>query len=271
MIFFKNQIEKPYKRNKSTNIIFGAEPFEFGRKKHAVLFIHGWTSSPRDLKFLAEKMKYSFHCKGILLEGHGLKPEKLEGTSWMGHLQQVLNTFTELAMHFEKVSIVGISYGALLALHAAARRKVSNLVLLSPFLISTQRVINLIPESTLVQHIPSFITNIDKKGPGPINKKKECAAHIAYHTMPVKPLKSVMECAQQIIPLLNSITCPALLMHSIEDSTADFKSSVQILKELGSEDKSLITLSRSNHIITLDFERDTVENQVLQWMRQRRV
>ena len=40
----------------SLHIRPGAEPYEFGTGSEAILLIHGWSSSPRDLRFLAEKL-----------------------------------------------------------------------------------------------------------------------------------------------------------------------------------------------------------------------
>ena len=57
MIFFKNQKEKSYTRNNKTDVIIGAEPYEFGRGKHGVLFIHGLFLIIRDL-FLKRPLKF---------------------------------------------------------------------------------------------------------------------------------------------------------------------------------------------------------------------
>ncbi|HLP43214.1 MAG TPA: hypothetical protein VK465_17045, partial [Fibrobacteria bacterium] len=61
------QEEKPFPRDPETLVIRGAEPFDLGdpAAPHAVLFLHGWTSSPRELRFLAEKAAArGFRAKG---------------------------------------------------------------------------------------------------------------------------------------------------------------------------------------------------------------
>lgn len=265
-MFFKSQQPKDYQRNGSTGLIVGAEPFEFGKGDHAILFLHGWTSSPRDLRFLAESLRESFHCRGILFKGHGLYPDDLEDTTWRVHLQESLDAFSGLAMKFPKVSIIGLSYGALLAAHIAVRRRVENIILLSPFIVSEDKIMNSIPGSSIIPHLPSIIRNISKGPEGSIYHPTENRKHIAYHTMPLKPLKSVMECASETMNILAEVTCPALVIHSTRDKTADFQGGVNVLKCLGSQDKRLIALNKSNHIITLDYDRELVETETRAWL-----
>ncbi|MFC1586118.1 alpha/beta hydrolase, partial [Fibrobacterota bacterium] len=226
----------------------------------------GWTSSPRELRFLAESLKDSYHCRGILLEGHGLNLEALENTSWERHLSQVMEALTELEKRFEKITVIGLSYGAVLALHAAARKQFHGLILLSPFIRSAASLIKGVSNSFYIQFLPSFVKNLGKGNSGPINDRAEGEKHIAYHKMPVKPLKSMLKGIKKAIPLLPMIKCPVLLMHSRGDQTAHYQGSVRILEGLGSRDKSLVTLIRSNHIITLDYERERVEGEVARWL-----
>ena len=254
---------------KNSLLIKGAEPFAFGQGTHAILFIHGWTSSPRELRFLAESLSTLYYCRGILLNGHGLTAEALEDTNWQGHLNQVLEVLENLHSQFKKVSIIGLSYGAVLALHAAARRPVSNLILLSPFIKSAEYVIKRIPKSSFVRFIPPFIKNIPKKSDGPINKKSELKKHIMYDKMPVKPLKSVINCIQNVYGIIPSLSSPTLLLHSKEDKTASFEGSEYILKHIDSKDKTLIPLTESNHIITLDYDKERVTREISTWLKQR--
>ena len=162
-----------------------------------------------------------------------------------------------------------MSYGSILAIHAAAQRKVTNLVLLSSFVQSTRNIFKWISDRTLVSAIPPFIKDLSKRKYGPINDRKESKNHIMYHKMPVKPLKSVLDSVKHAMPLLPEIHCPALLIHSKNDRTASFRGSVRILDLLGSTDKSLIVINKSNHIITLDYDRERVERDVREWMLKR--
>jgi carboxylesterase len=269
MLLFNRQKEKVFPRDPDTGLIKGTEPFEFGEGRHALLFIHGWTSSPRDLRYLAEGLKDRFFCKGILLEGHGLRLEALYGTDWDGYYEQVSGAYAELRKTYAKVSLVGISYGAILALHLAAAVGPANLVLLSPFVKSRARYMGLFPRSAFIPFILPCWKNIRKIEGSAIYDPEQCAEHITYELMPARPLKSIMRPIRKLGPVLPTITCPALLMHSKEDRTADFSGSTFLLDRLGSSDKSLVVLHRSSHVITLDYERDKVEQEVRDWLVER--
>jgi carboxylesterase len=270
MFWFKFKKEKEYQRHAESQVVVGAESFKFGRGNHAILFIHGWTSSPRDLRFLAERLKDSYYCMGIRLEGHGMYPELLKYTTWRGHFRQVSEAIEELEKRYDKITLIGFSYGAVLAMHAAVAKKITNLALLAPYIRSTENIIGWLPDTFLVPFIPSFIKYIPKGWCDPINDPLANEKHICYNRMPVKPLKSLFDCIKQVIPLIPQIHCPVLLLHSRGDKTADFQGSRYIYDHLGSEDKSFSSLIMSNHVITLDFDRDRVEKKVLSWLNSHR-
>ncbi len=262
------QKEKPFSRNPETQLILGAEPFDFGQGSHAVLFLHGWTSSPRELRFLAQHVsQQGFRCKGILFKGHGLTARALRNVTWKDYLEQSLEAFSELSMTHEKVSVCGLSMGGLVALHLAARRKIANLVLLAPFLYPCGHTLGVFPNRWLVTKLPEFITHLGKDTDGPILDPEALKDHIAYHAMPTRELMTIVEAAQQIRPLLDKILSPTLIVHSIQDKTSDFEGSLDLMRKLGASDKSLIALNRSNHIVTLDFDRPQVERDILHWLK----
>ena len=262
------QRERPQARDPATQVIRGAEPFDLGKGKHAVLFVHGWTSSPRELRFLAEKVAAAgFRCRGILLKGHGLNLKALEKVEFSEHLQECEDAFSELAMAHERVSICGLSLGGLLALNLARRRRVANLVLLAPFLRPRGHSFG-IPHEWLVGRVP-LPDVIPKEAPGPIFDEKELETHIAYHAMPSAGLNSIMEAARRMRDQLDQIDCPTLVLHSVHDRTSDFAGSLDLMRTLASEDKTLVALNRSNHVITLDYDRERVETSARDWLAHR--
>ncbi len=265
-MFSERQKEKVFTRNPDTGVILGAESFVVGTGKHALLMIHGWGSSPREMKVLTEKLSVKYTCYGIRLHGHGTTPNDLIPYTWEDHFKQVLELYSQLSESHENVSVIGFSYGAILALHLASRRKVHQLILLAPF-IESPKTIGGIKENRLVPFLPDGTPNIPKTGKGPIFDPTESKKHIIYHTMPVKSLKTVVECVSRIKPLFHKVCCPTLILHSIHDQTAHFEGAVTILKAIASEDKALIALNHSNHVITLDRDRKNVKKQVQLWLR----
>ncbi len=268
------QKEKPFPRDPVTGIIRGAEPFDLGPKSasHAVLFLHGWTSSPRELVFLAEKVaEAGFHCRGLLLKGHGLTLSDLAPTRYADYLAQSEAALLELRATHASIFICGLSMGGLLGLDLAARHpdKVAGLLLLAPFLRPWGRTLGL-PNHWLIGRVP-LTGNISKSIAGPILDPKGAAGHIAYHAMPAKAMVSVVLAGRALNRKLPAIVCPTLILHDVHDTTSDFTGSLELIRDLGSDDKTLIAFTHSNHILTLDYDRDRTESESVAWLVNRRI
>lgn len=267
------QKEKAFPRDPVTGIIRGAEPFDLGPKAGApaVLFLHGWTSSPRELRFLAEKISAAgFHCRGLLLQGHGLTLDALAPTRYADYLAQSETALKELRATHDKVFICGLSMGGLLGLDLASRHpdKIAGIVLIAPFLRAWGKTLGL-PNRWLIGRVP-LSGNISKSIGGPVKDPKGAEGHIAYHAMPAKTMVSVVLAGREVARRLPSIPCPTLILHDVHDTTSDFSGSLALIRDLGSTDKTLVAFERSNHILTLDFDRERTESEALAWLLRHR-
>lgn len=100
------------------------------------LFIPGVSSTPGDLHELAAKMADAgFNSYVLRLPFHGTDGSTISGVPWKSSLNQVQQSYRLLARGGGKVHVVGMGFGAALALHLAAMESVSSLVLLAPALI----------------------------------------------------------------------------------------------------------------------------------------
>ncbi len=263
------QIEKVYARDPVTRVILGAEPFEYGNpsESHAILFLHGFTSSPRELRFLAEKMaSQNFYCQGLLFKGHGLTLQDLSTTRFSDYYAQSEIALVALLKRHHRVSICGLSMGGLVGLNLALHHAVTGLLLIAPFLKPWGRTLGF-SNDFLIGKVPLW-GNISKKVGGAIDDPIAVKDHIAYHAMPVKAMVSVVEAAHDFRGKAMSILCPTLIHHAVNDKTSDFSGSVNLLTRLGSLDKTLKVYNRGNHVITLDWERKEVESGLVSWQIQ---
>lgn len=111
----------------------------------ACLFIHGISSGPGDLRELANRMfDANFNINVLRLPDHGTEGHTISGVPWKSSLEQVRQEFRLLARSGGKVHVIGMGFGASLALHLARKEPVSSLVLLAPALI---------PRESFVQRI----------------------------------------------------------------------------------------------------------------------
>ena len=262
------QREKPWERHPGTGVILGAESFSFGAGSHAVLFLHGWSSTPRELRFLAERIAPAgFACKGPLLRGHGTLMADLASTRFSDFAGEAEKAFDDLASRHERISVCGLSMGGLLGLRLATRRPVANLILIAPFLQPTGSTFG-IPNRFLVGRVPLPALMAKRIG-GPIIEPEGAKGHIAYHAMPTKSMESVVVAARRFAREIPKIRCPTLIRHSVHDSTSDFAGSNILIEKLGAEDKTLVAFNRGNHVITLDYPREKLESTALDWLTQR--
>lgn len=107
--------------------------FDLGHGPSSALLLHGLTGTPWEVRPLGELLaRQGFRAKGIRLPGHGRAPEALEAVAledWREAAREALD-----GLPSRRVSVLGLSMGALLALDLAARfpERVEKLVLLAP-------------------------------------------------------------------------------------------------------------------------------------------
>lgn len=264
------QEEKPFPRDPETLVIRGAEAFDLGDPgaRRALLCLHGWTSTPREVRFVAEKAAAAgFRCVGPRLKGHGLTVRALQGVTFKDHLEEVEEAFGRLALAHESVHVLGLSMGGLLGLYLAARRRVASLVLIAPFLKPAGTTFGL-PNHLLVGRVP-LKDLVGKDVRGPIDDPGGLAGHIAYHAMPAREMTALVQATRDFRGLERNVTCPTLILHSVLDRTSDFSGSQALIRDLGADDKTLVAFNRGNHVITLDYERARVESLALEWLAAR--
>ena len=80
---------------------------------------------------------------------------------------------------------------------------------------------------------------------------------LAYDATPLAPLLSLCEAGDGLYPKLADIHCPVIVMNSPQDHVVPPVSS-DILASRVSGPVERVTLERSYHVATLDFDRDVV-------------
>src|SRR6185295_15450859 len=102
--------------------------------------------SPTEMRPMAEAVVQAtgWNCVGPLLPGHGTRLEDLQGTTSKDWSDAVERAYADLSRQCDRVFVVGLSLGALLACHLALRRspdpKLRGLILMAPaFAVTTRR------------------------------------------------------------------------------------------------------------------------------------
>ncbi|MFZ4849860.1 MAG: alpha/beta hydrolase [Caldilinea sp.] len=109
-------------------------PFYWHNGPHAVLLIHGFPGTPAEMRPVGELLaQEGWSVHGLLLPGFGAQFPTLGDRQQVDWQSAVDRAATELCRSHTTVLLAGNSFGAALALAAAARLPVDGLVLFAPF------------------------------------------------------------------------------------------------------------------------------------------
>ncbi|MGI8407122.1 MAG: alpha/beta hydrolase [Actinomycetota bacterium] len=233
-------------------VLQGCEGFAFGEGKVGALLVHGFTGSPQGMRGLGEYLAArDISVAAPRLPGHGTSWEDLSTRRSEEWVQTVETSFDHLRSQTEEVFIVGLSFGAALSLHLAARRpaEVKGIVTLAGMVFVKD------PR----RHFAPVIARLVRSIPGVGNDIADPAGkELAYDRVPTKATLGMLRYLKMAEQTLPEVTAPILIMHGRQDHTVHPSNAQHIYDKVSSRHKELITLERSYHVITLDLEKDAV-------------
>lgn len=236
--------------------------YELAGEKAEALLLHGYTGSPYDLKPMASYLSSLGVLVNVpLLKGHGTKPRDLfscTAEDWLTQASIVLEGFNEK----KPLILGGLSMGALMAIIlAGAHKKVRGLLLFSPALKLTY--------SAQLTIISAKLGVLDKNfsfkklsGESDINDPIARMKTPAYPEMPVAGLLEFEKLRVQALDAIKNVTCPIFLAFGKHDSAINAYDSHEAIVGLARTPLVAKFYDRSKHVITLDFDRERLCNDV---------
>ena len=193
----------------------------------AVILIHGFSSSPREMRELGEILQqHGFTVYGPRLPGHGTSPQDLAARPLQEWRATVLSGFDALAAAGLKVSAAGLSTGALLSLDLALQRPLEKILLLSPFLRLKHWL------SPYVGLLKLFVRYQNKEIPA-------AEQPFYYRQRPLQGIVQIGRLLRHLKPRLPLITTPVLVLAASGDATIAPGTAQQLFKRLGSPKKAI--------------------------------
>ena len=191
----------------------------------AVLLIHGFTASPREMLPLGKILQqHNFTVYGVRLPGHGTNPEDLATRrveEWQASVKYGYQSLVEMDF---KISVAGLSTGALLALKLALQHHLDKLILLSPFL---QLQHFLAPFAGLLSYLRPYQNRDISAAERPFY----------YQQRPLRGIAQINRLCKQLHGKLNLITTPSLILTSTGDATIAKGTAAKIYQQIGSNQK----------------------------------
>jgi carboxylesterase len=233
-----------------------------GEVDAAILCVHGFTSTPFEVRSLGEALqRRGFHAEGIVLPGHCTSVEELDRTTWRDWAAAVESKHEELAGRFSKVAMMGQSLGGLLSLYVAARSpKVAAVASLAAPLWLEGMGKRLVAWTRPGRWLHGRLKRVPKLGGSDIADPAVKATYPSYPSIPMAALGSLCDFMEVVEGELPKVTAPTLVLHAQHDHTAPVGSAKRIAERMKVSRMRL--LEKSFHIISLDVERAIVEEEV---------
>ena len=253
----------------ATGLVRGIAPFEFKKGEKGVLLIHGYTGTSQEMfplgKYLEERGIGSY---GIVLPGHGSTPRKLKKTTKEDWYKATEEALLKMKKEYRSVYIAGFSLGSAIAMRLAANHEVNGIALLSPAVFLKKKKTDILSTEGKIKLLNFFLFYTYVKKPHPPDVKDSSVEdnNPFYEFYPVNSLKHLVDSMEAGKESLAKITCPLIVIQSRGDIDLSEKGPEYIYNNAASTDKKVVWLERSGHIITLDYDRERVFEEVYRFI-----
>jgi carboxylesterase len=237
-------------------------PWRIGGGRRGVLLVHGFASTPPELRGLGEHLaKHGFRCHAPALPGHASTPEALEATVWQDWAACVAEEFDELARECDEVFVAGQSMGGTLVLHHAATdlrvRAVASLA--TPLWLSGH-----------LQHLlPLFnrLVRWHRRGDDVDLWRPEAVDELySYGIRPTRSINELKRLCRTVRDEVAQIRAPVLILHGDRDRSIDPRNAVELERRLiCSAAVERHSFPRSGHAVSVDVDRETAFQLVSAW------
>jgi carboxylesterase len=239
-------------------IIATAEPFLFPGSRTGCLLIHGFTGTPKEMRWMGEYLaRKGFSVLGVRLAGHATRPDDMirsRWTDWVASVEDGCHLLRELA---DRIYLVGLSMGGALALLLSTRLDVKGVIAIStPMTVPDDWRMNYI--GLISKFRPYMPKSRFPPGYGWFDQAawKE---HISY---PQNPVRSIAELNKLLIKMrlaLREVRVPVLLIHSQDDGYVVPANMERIYAALtNAVEKTTLSVKGSGHVVTRDAAREQV-------------
>jgi carboxylesterase len=228
-------------------------PFFLSGSLVGCLLIHGFTGAPPEVRLVGDYMHaHGLTVSGPLLPGHGTTPQEMAQCHWQDWAEAAERAYQELAAQCTRVFVGGLSMGALLATHLAAKHpEVAGLIAYSPALVVADWKLPLAP---LACHLLPFTPAGSSDLTDP-----EAHGYLWHYAQRSTAAAAELWRLQRVVRReLAQVQAPALVVYSTGDHAIHPSSATRFFAALPVSDKELVTLRNSGHCLTVDTERDQV-------------
>lgn len=246
------------------NLLPGAEPFALPGGPVGCLLIHGFTSTPYDVRscgnYLAD---HGIAAEGVLLAGHGTTPEDLARTRLPEWLDSIREAHGRLRARTPVVFALGISLAANFLVVLAQELSFAGLILVGmPLRFRHQhsyralyyayRAVGKRYQRKWYQQ--SLDPQIRRQRPN-------------YDAIPLVCLRDAMTAVEWSRRALPAVRCPVLAMQSTTDHALDQQSLDTLATRLGTPDTEVKWVPNRYHVVLIDHGKEEIFRDILAFIK----
>ncbi len=245
-------------------IIQGAEPFYFPGSRIGCILTHGFTGTPKEMRWLGEYLSaQGFSVIAPRLAGHATHPDDMARSNWQDWQASVEDAYYFLKPNVDRIFLIGLSMGGMLSLIGASIFSVDGVVSIStPYELPVKDW-----RLRFIRQL-AFIQPRIKKGPGDWHNPEAAKDHIDYPYQPTRSVAELKDLFEQLKLALPAVKCPALIIQSTADRTVPIEHMGKILRSIGSNDKTSFTVNNSGHVVIREPDRFVVFEKIKDFILQ---
>lgn len=211
--------------------------------ERALLVLHGFSSSPAVYRFLIPKIKNYDAIVCPVLPGHGESIDAFSQAKASDWLAKAAETCDVLTKEYQKVDVLGLSLGGLLACELSQQFKLNHLFLLAPALKLRMNVNSML---TLANSLKSIGFRYLRNAAG--NLKTNENAEIAYRKLPITTIIEMLALAKGY--QWRAPSCPVDLFLGAHDQVVSSAEVEKLFMDL--PNVTIHWLRNSAHVLPLD-------------------
>jgi carboxylesterase len=247
---------------------------------HAVLLLHGLSSSPLELRFLARFLgDEGFATHTPELQGYSAGTGHVPMEQW---IDAAIAEFDALSARYKHVSVCGLSMGATLAAAVAQRRPAArSLLLLSitlnydgwaipwyRFLLDFVYYTPMRSSYRYREHEPYGLRNEALRSKIARAMQKNEISEVGPASIAMPALHEASRLAAYVRKNVKGIGTDCLIIHAIDDETSSPHNARFMAANVGASFLRTIWLDDSYHMITSDNEREVVARECALFLRE---
>jgi carboxylesterase len=234
-------------------IIPTAEPFYFPGNRTGCLLLHGFTGAPKEMRWMGEFLRdRGYTVLGVRLAGHATTIEDMMRMHWQDWFSSVEDGYNILKGCTDSIFVIGLSMGGILSLLFSSKFQVAGVVAMStPYSLPDD------PRLPFIRLLSSVIHTVPK-GPPDWHNLEAAKDHVEYPLIPTRGVIQLRDLLVELRSALPKVRAPVLIVHSKQDAGVVPGNAEKIMAALGSQDKELMWVENSGHVITREPDRELV-------------